>query len=43
MEHSEHAEGKFRLGSVTKQFIAVSIFLLQDRYELRIDDPSWLR
>jgi CubicO group peptidase (beta-lactamase class C family) len=34
---------KFRLGSVTKQFIAVSIFLPQDRYELRIDDPSWLR
>ena len=30
---------KFRLGSVTKQFTAASIFLLQDRGKLKIDDP----
>src|SRR6202012_2723081 len=30
---------KFRLGSVTKQFTAVSIFLLQERGKLKIDDP----
>ena len=30
---------KFRLGSVTKQFTAASIFLLQERGKLKIDDP----
>ena len=31
---------KFRLGSVTKQFTAASIFLLQERGKLKIDDPN---
>ena len=30
---------KFRLGSVTKQFTAASIFLLQERGKLNINDP----
>jgi CubicO group peptidase (beta-lactamase class C family) len=30
---------KFRLGSVTKQFTAASIFLLQERGKLKVDDP----
>ena len=30
---------KFRLGSVTKQFTAASIVLLQERGKLKIDDP----
>jgi CubicO group peptidase (beta-lactamase class C family) len=30
---------KFRLGSITKQFTATSILLLQERGELNIDDP----
>jgi CubicO group peptidase (beta-lactamase class C family) len=30
---------KFRLGSVTKQFTAASIFLLQERGKLNVDDP----
>ena len=30
---------KFRLGSLTKQFTSASIFLLQERGKLKIDDP----
>ncbi len=30
---------KFRLGSVTKQFTAASILLLEDRGKLKVDDP----
>ena len=30
---------KFRLGSLTKQFTAASIFLLQERGKLKVDDP----
>lgn len=30
---------KFRLGSITKQFTAASILLLEERGKLRIDDP----
>jgi CubicO group peptidase (beta-lactamase class C family) len=30
---------KFRLGSVTKQFTAASIFLLEERGKLKVDDP----
>jgi CubicO group peptidase (beta-lactamase class C family) len=30
---------KFRLGSVTKQFTAVSILLLEERGKLKVDDP----
>src|SRR6201999_3234772 len=30
---------KFRLGSITKQFTSASIFLLQDRGKLKIEDP----
>jgi CubicO group peptidase (beta-lactamase class C family) len=30
---------KFRLGSITKQFTATSILLLQERGKLKIDDP----
>jgi CubicO group peptidase (beta-lactamase class C family) len=30
---------KFRLGSITKQFTAVSILLLQERGQLNVDDP----
>jgi len=30
---------KFRLGSVTKQFTSASIFLLEERGKLKIDDP----
>ncbi|MHB1857048.1 MAG: serine hydrolase [Acidobacteriaceae bacterium] len=32
-------EAKFRLGSVTKQFTAASILLLQERGKLKIEDP----
>ena len=31
-------DGKFRLGSITKQFTAASILLLQERGKLKIDD-----
>ena len=30
---------KFRLGSVTKQFTAASILLLEERGKLKVDDP----
>src|SRR5689334_3431443 len=30
---------KFRLGSITKQFTAASILLLEERGKLKIDDP----
>src|SRR5205823_10570151 len=30
---------KFRLGSITKQFTAASILLLEERGKLRVDDP----
>jgi len=30
---------KFRLGSLTKQFTAASILLLEERGKLKIDDP----
>jgi CubicO group peptidase (beta-lactamase class C family) len=30
---------KFRLGSVTKQFTAMAIMILQDRGEVSVDDP----
>ena len=30
---------KFRLGSITKQFTAASILLLQERGQLNVDDP----
>src|SRR5580704_16137252 len=30
---------KFRLGSITKQFTSASVFLLQERGKLKIDDP----
>src|SRR5919109_4873267 len=30
---------KFRLGSITKQFTAASILLLEERGKLNIDDP----
>src|SRR6476620_10517785 len=30
---------KFRLGSVTKQFTATSILLLEERGKLKVDDP----
>jgi CubicO group peptidase (beta-lactamase class C family) len=30
---------KFRLGSVTKQFTAASILLLEERGKLKTDDP----
>ncbi|HYK88314.1 MAG TPA: serine hydrolase [Acidobacteriota bacterium] len=33
------AETKFRLGSVTKQFTAACILLLEERGKLRVDDP----
>lgn len=33
------AESKFRIGSVTKQFTAVCILLLEDRGKLKTDDP----
>ena len=32
-------ETKFRLGSITKQFTAASVLLLEERGKLRIDDP----
>jgi len=31
---------KFRLGSITKQFTAASILLLEERGQLKIDDPA---
>src|ERR1044072_471981 len=31
---------KFRLGSITKQFTAASILLLEERGEVEIDDPG---
>jgi len=31
--------GKFRLGSITKQFTAASILLLEERGKLKVDDP----
>src|SRR4051794_28653972 len=30
---------KFRLGSITKQFTAASILLLEERDKLKVDDP----
>ena len=30
---------KFRLGSITKQFTAASILLLEERGKLKVDDP----
>ena len=30
---------KFRLGSITKQFTSASIFLLEERGKLKLDDP----
>lgn len=30
---------KFRLGSITKQFTSASIFLLEERGKLKVDDP----
>src|SRR6185369_975733 len=30
---------KFRLGSITKQFTAASILLLEERGKLKLDDP----
>jgi CubicO group peptidase (beta-lactamase class C family) len=33
------ATTKFRLGSVTKQFTAASVLLLQERGKLKVDDP----
>ncbi|HEX9003629.1 MAG TPA: serine hydrolase domain-containing protein, partial [Blastocatellia bacterium] len=33
------AQTKFRLGSITKQFTAVSILLLQERGKLSVQDP----
>ena len=32
-------EAKFRLGSITKQFTAASILLLEERGKLKTDDP----
>jgi CubicO group peptidase (beta-lactamase class C family) len=32
-------ESKFRLGSITKQFTAASILLLEERGKLKVDDP----
>ena len=37
--HPEYLATKFRLGSITKQFTAASILLLEDRGKLSIDDP----
>jgi CubicO group peptidase (beta-lactamase class C family) len=36
---SNTPDTKFRLGSVTKQFTAASILLLQERGKLRVEDP----
>lgn len=36
---ANNPETKFRLGSITKQFTAVSVFLLHERGELDIDAP----
>ena len=30
---------KFRLGSITKQFTAASILLLEERGQLKVEDP----
>ena len=32
-------ETKFRLGSITKQFTAMAILILQDRGKLKVEDP----
>ena len=33
------ADSRFRIGSITKQFTAASILLLQERGKLSVDDP----
>jgi len=39
MGYSEFARTKFRLGSITKQFTAACVLLLEERGKLKVEDP----